>query len=278
MNTEHFLAWDRKNGNFYDRVELGTLRYIMSNGNYANGTLCNAQGFKAVAHDPVSDVFWAMPYPNAAGPLQKLDITDCSVIAQLASPGAEIWALALDPQHKKLYGLGNSTHLYSYDIASDTWSTVADTGVVWGDFTFNGPRVSIAFDPAARALYVSQWPGNFAFPPQPMIKAGLYKMSPETGAFTKIGAPPFSGGLTWWLPPDNSQCFVADMPCGPFIGTCGPYQVCKDNDPPPDSAYCVSVKPCANYCATCSCLGSFCTSEGRTCTSADNQAGLICGL
>jgi hypothetical protein len=52
-------------------------------------------------------------------------------IATLPNAPADVEGLAAEPSRNVIYGIGDSTMLYKYDVAGAAWSTVGNTGINW---------------------------------------------------------------------------------------------------------------------------------------------------
>ncbi|HEU4384742.1 MAG TPA: hypothetical protein VFR85_14740 [Anaeromyxobacteraceae bacterium] len=91
-------------------------------------------------------------------------------IATLAAAPIDIEGLAAEPSRNVLYGIGNGTSLYKYDVAGASWSTIGDTGINWD-------QGGLAFDADTRTLYAVGSGGG----------GNLYKINPDTAAATLVG-------------------------------------------------------------------------------------------
>jgi hypothetical protein len=116
------------------------------------------------------------------GSLFTLSSRSGQVVSVLSPAGADLEGLACDPVAHRLYGLGGSTSLWTYDIATDSWSVVGDTGLPWDD-------AGLAWDATRGLLYAFGLQQGDA----------LVAVDPDSAAATEVGAmgigPPFGGGL-----------------------------------------------------------------------------------
>jgi hypothetical protein len=88
----------------------------------------------------------------------------------LAVPGEDLEGLASDPRNDLIYGIGDTTILYVYDVALDSWGIVGDTTINWDSG-------GLAYDPDERVLYaVGEGGGD-----------NLYRIDPDTAVATLIG-------------------------------------------------------------------------------------------
>ncbi|MBW1787886.1 MAG: IPTL-CTERM sorting domain-containing protein [Deltaproteobacteria bacterium] len=102
--------------------------------------------------------------------------------------GKEAEALAADPNNNRIYGLTNDSpaYLIFYNIATDTWSEVGQTGNI------DGGKGGLAFDPTSNILYGADNDGH------------LYRINPATAEDTFIGHTEIdtSVGLTFVPEPE----------------------------------------------------------------------------
>jgi len=115
------------------------------------------------------------------GNLRELGPADGSVIKNLPSANADVEGLAYG--NGVVYGLngtgsggGNPGELLAYDIASQSWSTIGQTGLTSAD------EVGLAFDPESEMLFLKD--GN---------DTNLYKVDPATAEKTLVGDTGLSG-------------------------------------------------------------------------------------
>lgn len=125
-------------------------------------------------------------YSVIGGALNEHDPATGEIIATLAAPGFDLEGVAADPIRNKLYSIGDTTWLLVYDVATDFWDIVGNTGLNWNN-------AGLAYDPAAHVLYAIG----------PSNGANLYMIDPDTGAATLIGPtgiPGYEGGGLAWAP------------------------------------------------------------------------------
>lgn len=91
-------------------------------------------------------------------------------IATLAAAPADVEGLAVEASRNVIYGIGDSTNLYKYDVAAATWSTVGNTGINWN-------QGGLAFDAESRVLFAV---GNGG-------AGNLYRINPDTAVATLVG-------------------------------------------------------------------------------------------
>ncbi len=134
--------------------------------------LPGSEGVEGLAWDPASGLLYGSINTN----FFTLDAATGLRIATLPNAPADVEGLAADSSRNVIYGIGNSTNLYKYDIATATWSAVGDTGINW----YLG---GLALDPVARVLYAVGKGGN----------GNLYKIDPITAVPTLVGPLGISG-------------------------------------------------------------------------------------
>ena len=108
----------------------------------------------------------------------------------LAAPGADVEGLADGPG--VIYGLAGASgadtgFLYAYDVDTDTWATIGDTGV---DFD----QAGLAYDPIASMLYAT---GS--------QNSNLYQIDPTTAVASIVGDTGLAnpgGGLAFVVVPE----------------------------------------------------------------------------
>lgn len=108
-------------------------------------------------------------YGAINGSFQTIDQSDGSIIDTLSSPGIDMEGIACDPATSTIYGIGNSTNLYAYDIGTDSWSLIGDTGTNWNSG-------GLAWDPEGRLFAIGAGGGD-----------NLYVINPTTAAASLIG-------------------------------------------------------------------------------------------
>lgn len=92
-------------------------------------------------------------YSAINGVFQSIDPVG-GTTTPLAAPGSDIEGLACDSSRGIVYAISRADNdLYRYEIATDTWSTVGDTGVNWSD-------PGLAYDPVTGRLYAIGNGGN----------------------------------------------------------------------------------------------------------------------
>jgi hypothetical protein len=100
----------------------------------------------------------------------ELDPATGAILATLSSPGFDIEGLAAAPNHNVIYGIGDTNWLMVYDVATDFWNIVGNTGLTWNN-------AGLAYDPATHELYaISDDNGP-----------NLYTIDPDTGVATLVG-------------------------------------------------------------------------------------------
>jgi hypothetical protein len=143
------------------------LLLINADGSGASGL--GSTGYEALAFDPTTGTL----YGGINGNLTTVNQSTGGVLATLAAPGTDVEGLTYGG-NGKLYGLaGNGGsprgRLLAYDIASNTWSTVGDSSIL-----FDLP--GLAWDPFQNVLYAK---GS--------QDTNLYRIDPATAATTVVG-------------------------------------------------------------------------------------------
>lgn len=110
-------------------------------------------------------------YAALNGVFSSINPADGTQIAALAPPGFDVEGLACNDATNTVYGIGafGATNLVAYDIGTNTWSTIGDTGIDWGN-------PGLAFDPGANILYAIRDSDD-----------SLYSINPTTAVATLIG-------------------------------------------------------------------------------------------
>jgi hypothetical protein len=106
----------------------------------------------------------------------NMDVATGVRIATLPTAPADVEGLAADGSRNVIYGIGDHTNLFKYDVATATWSTVGNTGINWN-------QGGLAFDAETRTLYAVGVGGG----------VNLYKINPDTAAPTVVGPLGISG-------------------------------------------------------------------------------------
>jgi hypothetical protein len=104
------------------------------------------------------------------GGLSSINTTTGACTTLAALPGnQDTEALAADPDNNLIYGLGNNSNLYVYNVGLNSWSTVGLTSVSSGD------DAGLAFDPIDNILYAIEANDN------------VWSINPANAATTFIG-------------------------------------------------------------------------------------------
>lgn len=121
-------------------------------------------GQEGLAYDPTSGIL----YGAINGSFGSFDPANGNLVASLAAPGGDVEGLAYF--NGLIYGLADGGLLRSYDIATNTWSLIGDTGVAFD-------QIGLAYDTELGVLYaVGAQDSN------------LYQIDPATAAATVIGS------------------------------------------------------------------------------------------
>ena len=142
--------------------------------------LTGIEGAEALAWNPVDGLLYGCW--NAE--FYSMNAATGVRIATLPIAPADVEGLAADASRNVIYGIGDSTNLYKYDVAAGAWSIVGNTGINWN-------QGGLAFDPGARVLFVIGLGGA----------GNLYRINPDTAAATLVGplgiAGTVQGGLAF---------------------------------------------------------------------------------
>lgn len=136
-------------------------------------------GNEGLAYDLANDVL----YGSINGQFRILDQTDGSVLEALPSPGVDIEGIAYGGG--AVYGLARmQSRLYRFDVNTEMWSVVGDTGILWN-------LAGLAYDPISETLYGK---GRQSM--------NLYAISPADASTTLIGSTGIveGGGLAFVVP------------------------------------------------------------------------------
>lgn len=180
----------------------------------------------ALVYDRDKDLLWAI----RGGQFVLLSPWKNQIVTTPAQPPGSIAALALDPHHHRVYAL-SGPFLFRYEIATDQWTIVADTGLDFGSDPAgsDGLHASITYDPSGEDLYVSRWDNASADG-----QAGkVWRLDPATGALTLLHDNMSSGGpVLWFIPGDATQCVPHGGTCG-LQAICQIFENCAELPPPP---------------------------------------------
>ena len=136
---------------------------------------------EGLAYDRANDRIYAI----WNGVFSSVSPVTGAVIDTLTGPGFDLEGLAADADAGVIYGIGDgTTNLFVYEIASDTWGVVGDTGHEWD-------QSGLAFDEVSGMLYAV---GNDDDP------AGLYRIDPSDASIELVGDTGLTtaeGGLAW---------------------------------------------------------------------------------
>lgn len=142
----------------------------------SGSTNLGGESSEALAYDPNTDTLYA----QINGDFFSMDPATGARIATLAAPDGDAEGLAYG--NGVVYGLLAGGLLRVYDIGTDTWSDIGDTGI---DFDNHG----LAYDPSPQILYALNEDGF------------LYSVNPTTAQSTFIGDTGIDegGGLAFLL-------------------------------------------------------------------------------
>lgn len=107
------------------------------------------------------------------------------VVEDLTDPVDDLEGLAADEASGLIYAIGADTNLWAYDIASDAWSVVFDTGIDWN-------LGGLAYSDAEEVLYAIGAGSD---------EDGVYRIDPIAQTVDLVGntglADKREGGLAW---------------------------------------------------------------------------------
>lgn len=142
-------------------VDGDDITTIATDGSSATTTAINPIGDRGLTFNATTGLL----YGSDNSTFQSIDPNTGTITTLTTAAGSnDIEGLAADSANNVIYGLDNDEDLYVYNVATDTWSLVGNTGVADGND--NG----LAFDPIANLLYAVGGDGN------------LYRINPTTAA------------------------------------------------------------------------------------------------
>jgi hypothetical protein len=100
------------------------------------------------------------------------DVSTGLRLGTLDDPGVDIEGLASDAANDQIFGIGDTTDLWVYDVALGNWSIVGSIGIDWEK------GAGLAYDPHGRVLYAIGASGG---------GENLYRIDPVTAVPTLVG-------------------------------------------------------------------------------------------